>query len=181
MENSGRQSNSTDAGTNAGQPVFFSASAHRWRLFLGVVRTGFCLAVIVGGVAALTMMHSSEVKRPVLPVGNAVFRQVLEPKRIASLAERKVKSHESMNYFLKVLCQTDTQVDPALGLTNERALKKVQALYEGQGHGWVRLNKRQESLIGFFVKPCPDWVFVEFGSPKFSPVSKADFWEASNQ
>ena len=85
MENSGRQSNSTDAGTNAGQPVFFSASAHRWRLFLGVVRTGFCLAVIVGGVAALTMMHSSEVKRPVLPVGNAVFRQVLEPKRIASL------------------------------------------------------------------------------------------------
>jgi phage/plasmid-like protein (TIGR03299 family) len=52
-----------------------------------------------------------------------------------TLAERKVKSHESMNYFLKVLCQTDTQVDPVLGLTNERALKKVQALYEGQGHG----------------------------------------------
>ena len=52
-----------------------------------------------------------------------------------TLSERKVKSHESMNYFLKVLCQTDTQVDPALGLTNERALKKVQALYEGQGHG----------------------------------------------
>ncbi len=85
MENPGRQSNPPDAGANAGQPVFFSASAHRWRLFLGVVRIGFCLAVIVGGVAALTMMHSSEVQRPILPVGNAVFRQVLEPKRIASL------------------------------------------------------------------------------------------------
>jgi hypothetical protein len=52
-----------------------------------------------------------------------------------TLSERKVKSHESMNYFLKVLCQTDTHVDPAQGLANERALKKVQALYDGQGKG----------------------------------------------
>jgi len=52
-----------------------------------------------------------------------------------TLSERKVKSHESMNYFLKVLCQTDTKTDPALGLMNERALKKVQAMYEGQGQG----------------------------------------------
>ena len=55
--------------------------------------------------------------------------------RMKTLSERKVKSHESMNYFLKVLCQTDSHVDPTLGLMNERALKKVQALYEGQGHG----------------------------------------------
>ena len=55
--------------------------------------------------------------------------------RMKTLSERKVKSHESMNYFLKVLCQTDHQVDPAQGLMNERALKKVQAMYEGQGHG----------------------------------------------
>jgi hypothetical protein len=40
-----------------------------------------------------------------------------------------------MNYFLKVLCQTDNQVDPAQGLMNERALKKVQAMYEGKGQG----------------------------------------------
>ena len=52
-----------------------------------------------------------------------------------TLSERKVKSHESMNYFLKVLCQTDGHADAALGLTNERALKKVQALYEGHGRG----------------------------------------------
>ena len=55
--------------------------------------------------------------------------------RMKTLSERKVKSHESMNYFLKVMCQTDANVDPALGLTNERALKKVQSLYEGQGKG----------------------------------------------
>ena len=55
--------------------------------------------------------------------------------RMKTLSERKVKSHESMNYFLKVLCQTDTHADPSQGLTNERALKKVQALYEGHGRG----------------------------------------------
>lgn len=55
--------------------------------------------------------------------------------RMKTLSERKVKSHESMNYFLKVLCQTEGHADPAGGLTNERALKKVQALYEGQGRG----------------------------------------------
>lgn len=52
-----------------------------------------------------------------------------------TLSERKVKSHESMNYFLKVLCQTDSNVVSAQGLTNERALKKVQALYDGHGRG----------------------------------------------
>jgi len=55
--------------------------------------------------------------------------------RLKTLSERKVKSHESMNYFLKVMCQTDSQVDPAQGLANERALKKVQSMYEGQGQG----------------------------------------------
>ena len=55
--------------------------------------------------------------------------------RMKTLSERRVKSHESMNYFLKVLCQTDGHADVSAGLTNERALKKVQAMYEGQGRG----------------------------------------------
>lgn len=54
--------------------------------------------------------------------------------RMKTLSERKVKNHESTNYFLKVLCQTDGHVDPA-ALSNERALKKVQAMYEGLGRG----------------------------------------------
>lgn len=53
--------------------------------------------------------------------------------RMKTLSERKVKSHEAMNYFLKVLCQTDS-VDNNV-LTNERALKKVQSIYEGNGRG----------------------------------------------
>jgi len=53
--------------------------------------------------------------------------------RMKLLAERKVKSHEAMNYFLKVLCQIDQQ--PEGSLVNERALKKVQSLYDGQGRG----------------------------------------------
>jgi phage/plasmid-like protein (TIGR03299 family) len=55
--------------------------------------------------------------------------------RMKTLSERKVKPHEAMNYFLKVLCQVDSHVDPAQGLMNERALKRVQALYEGEAKG----------------------------------------------
>jgi phage/plasmid-like protein (TIGR03299 family) len=55
--------------------------------------------------------------------------------RMKTLSERKVKTHEAMNYFLKVLCQADSHGDPAQGLMNERALKRVQALYEGAGKG----------------------------------------------
>ena len=55
--------------------------------------------------------------------------------RMKTLSERKVKSHEAMNYFLKVICNSDSHVDPAQGLMNERALKAVQALYDGKGQG----------------------------------------------
>lgn len=54
--------------------------------------------------------------------------------RMKTLSERKVKSHESMNYFLRVMCQVDGHADNQ-SLTNERALKKVQELYEGRGRG----------------------------------------------
>lgn len=54
--------------------------------------------------------------------------------RMRTLAERKVKTHEAMNYFLRVLCDTSSPTDGA-GLVNERALKKVQSLFDGQGHG----------------------------------------------
>jgi phage/plasmid-like protein (TIGR03299 family) len=52
--------------------------------------------------------------------------------RMKTLSERKVKSHEAMNYFLRVF--TDP-TNTATGLTNERAMKKVMELYEGQGKG----------------------------------------------
>jgi len=55
--------------------------------------------------------------------------------RMKTLAERKVKTHEAMNYFLKVICQSEQPGEGTTGLANERALKKVQALYEGHGRG----------------------------------------------
>ncbi|SDH04231.1 DUF932 domain-containing protein [Propionivibrio dicarboxylicus] len=54
--------------------------------------------------------------------------------RMRTLTERKVKTHEAMNYFLRVLCDASPASDSA-GLVNERALKKVQSLYDGQGRG----------------------------------------------
>lgn len=52
--------------------------------------------------------------------------------RMKTLSERKVKSHESLNYFLRVFNDPNMT---ASGLSNERAMKKVLALYEGNGKG----------------------------------------------
>lgn len=52
--------------------------------------------------------------------------------RMKTLAERKVKSQEAFNYFLRVF--TD-QKNSTTGLTNERAMTKAMSLYEGQGRG----------------------------------------------
>ena len=55
--------------------------------------------------------------------------------RMRTLAERKVKSHEAMNYFLRVMCDAQPGHVDSAGLANERALKRVQALYDGHGKG----------------------------------------------
>jgi hypothetical protein len=52
--------------------------------------------------------------------------------RMKTLSERRVKSHEAMNYFLRVFTDPATT---AAGLSNERAMKKALALYEGNGKG----------------------------------------------
>jgi phage/plasmid-like protein (TIGR03299 family) len=96
------------------------------------------LAIALNGASsAIKVPHSTSFDPQAVKkqLGIAVSQWDSFMYRCKTLSERKVKTHESMNYFLKVLCQTDNPVDPAQGLTNERALKKVQALYEGQGHG----------------------------------------------
>ena len=95
------------------------------------------LSIALNGAAgAIRVPHSTSfdaqaVKRQ---LGIAVTQWDSFMYRMKTLAECKVKSHESMNYFLKVMCQLDNQGD-ASGLTNERALKKVLSLYEGGGRG----------------------------------------------
>jgi len=90
-----------------------------------------------GATSAIKVPHSTSFDPQAVKkqLGVAVTQWDSFMYRMKTLSERKVKSHESMNYFLKVLCQTDNQADPAQGLTNERALKKVQAMYEGHGRG----------------------------------------------
>ena len=52
-----------------------------------------------------------------------------------NVAERKQKSPESLNYYLKGLSQPGNQDDQTPGIKHERAMKKVQSLYDGHGRG----------------------------------------------
>lgn len=82
-----------------------------------------------------TVFNPQAIKRQ---LGIAVSQWDSFMYRMKSLSERKVKSHESMNYFLRVLCDNPSNSNAGAGqpqLANERALRKVQALYAGQGRG----------------------------------------------
>ena len=90
-----------------------------------------------GATSAIKVPHSTSFDAQAVKkqLGIAVSQWDSFMYRMKTLSERKVKNHEAMNYFLRVLCQTDGHADQAAVLTNERALKKVQSLYEGQGRG----------------------------------------------
>ncbi|MNU80704.1 hypothetical protein D3C71_703420 [compost metagenome] len=55
--------------------------------------------------------------------------------RMRALAERKVQWHEAMGFFMNVLCDVTPNSKLPEVLPNERALRKVQNLYEGEGRG----------------------------------------------
>lgn len=71
--------------------------------------------------------------------------------QMRTLAERKVKSHEAMNFFLKVLCASDkpgsSGAGQSTGLTNERAMQKAQMLFDGHGRG-ATLSSAQGTAWG---------------------------------
>lgn len=96
------------------------------------------LAVALNGAtSAIKVPHSTSfdaqaVKRQ---LGVAVSQWDSFMYRMKTLSECKVKSHEAMNYFLKVLCHNDALTESAAVLTNERALKKALSLYDGNGRG----------------------------------------------
>ena len=69
------------------------------------------------GVGAVKVPHSTAfdahaVKRR---LGVAVGQWDSFLYRMKTLAERKVKTHEAMNYFLKVICNTDQHSDMSVG------------------------------------------------------------------
>ena len=90
-----------------------------------------------GATSAIKVPHSTSFDPQAVKkqLGIAVSQWDAFIYRMKALSERKVKNHEAMNYFLKVMCNTDLHADPAQGLVNERAMKKVQDLYEGNGKG----------------------------------------------
>ncbi|BBP74699.1 hypothetical protein PHLH7_08030 [Pseudomonas sp. Ost2] len=55
--------------------------------------------------------------------------------RMRLLSERKIQSYEAMGFFTRVLCDASPHSELSAVLPNERALRKVQCLYEGQGRG----------------------------------------------
>lgn len=96
------------------------------------------LAIAVNGASqAIKVPHSTRFDAQAVKqqLGIAVSQWDGFMYRMRMLAERKVKSHEAMNYFLRVLCDVQPGSIDSAGLANERALKRVQALYEGQGRG----------------------------------------------
>jgi len=86
-----------------------------------------------------TSFDAEAVKRQ---LGIAVLQWDGFMHRMKALSERKVKTKESLDYFLRVLCGPDAgeaiggnRGAKPTGMPHERALKKVQALYEGRGRG----------------------------------------------
>lgn len=92
-------------------------------------------------VGAIKVPHSTNfdaqaVKRQ---LGVAVSQWDSFMYRMKILSERRVKSHEAMNYFLKVICESQPTAaassDRTPSLSNERALAKVQEIFDGRGRG----------------------------------------------
>lgn len=124
------------------------------------------------GVGAVKVPHSTifdaqAVKRQ---LGVAVGQWDSFMYRMKTLAERKVKTHEAMNYFLKVICNTDRHSDPTVGLTNERALKKVQMLYEGHGRG-AEMHAAKDTAWGLL---CSVTEFVDHEKQARSQDNRLD-------
>jgi len=97
-----------------------------------------------GASSAIRVPHSTSFDAQAVKqqLGVAVSQWDAFMYRMKTLAERKVKSHEAMNYFLHVMCQPGQpdRTMPAAphaspNLSNERALVKVQELFDGRGRG----------------------------------------------
>ena len=90
-----------------------------------------------GAVSAIKVPHNTRFDAQAVKqqLGLAVSQWDGFMYRMRTLAERKVKGHEAMAYFLRVLCEVDPNSSDLSNLTNERALLKVQSLYDGQGRG----------------------------------------------
>lgn len=87
--------------------------------------------------AAVKVPHSTAFDAQAVKVrlGVAVSQWEGFMYRMKALADRKVKGEESTRYFRSVLGIPEAQPQQDAVVVQERALKRVQELYEGQGRG----------------------------------------------
>lgn len=108
------------------------------------------LAIAVNGASqAIRVPHSTEfnAQRVKQQLGISVSQWSEFMYRMKTLSERKVKTKEVLQYFLQVICSTDTDLEDRKQLPQHRALQKVQDLYQGQGRG-ARLVSAQDTAWG---------------------------------
>ncbi|MCF7556670.1 DUF932 domain-containing protein [Pseudomonas petrae] len=90
-----------------------------------------------GTIKAIKVPHSTRFDPQAMKkqLGVAVSQWDAFMYRMRALAERKVQWHEALGFFMNVLCDASPNSPLPTVLPNERALRKVQSLYEGQGRG----------------------------------------------
>lgn len=90
-----------------------------------------------GTQSAIKVPHSTrfDPKTVKKQLGIAVSQWDTFMYRMRALAERNVQRHEAMGFFMNVMCNITPNSKLPDVLPNERALRKVQSLYEGQGRG----------------------------------------------
>ncbi|MBX4135966.1 DUF932 domain-containing protein [Pseudomonas sp. S5F11] len=90
-----------------------------------------------GSTKAIKVPHSTRFDPQAVKkqLGIAVSQWENFMHRMRMLSERKVQWHEAMGFFMNVLCDANLNTPLPAVLPNERALRKVQGLYEGQGRG----------------------------------------------
>ena len=96
------------------------------------------LAIALDGITrAIKVPHSTrfDARAVKKQLGVAVSQWDEFMYRMRVLAERKVHWHEAMGFFMNVLCDVTPHSKLPEVLPNERALRKVQSLYEGRGRG----------------------------------------------
>lgn len=90
-----------------------------------------------GATRAIKVPHSTRFDAQAMKkqLGIAVSQWDEFMYRMRILADRKVRSNEALNYFMGVMCDTSLSSEMPDKLVNERAMRKVQSLYEGRGRG----------------------------------------------
>ena len=106
-------------------------------LFRSVVCNNTLTIALDGTTRAIKVPHSTRFDPQVVKkqLGVAVSQWDEFMYRMRVLAERKVQWPEAMGFFMNVLCDVTPNSKLPEVLPNERALRKVQSLYEGRGRG----------------------------------------------